>query len=97
MGAGQQGSAGCFPTCALLGAILGHVDDVAERAHQSMVDRNWPALIPLLHPYLHWSGPDNVTIRGRKRVLAMLTERSDPPESPTSVELRDNQIYRWRE
>jgi hypothetical protein len=77
--------------------FLGRMDDVAERAHQSMVDRNWPALSPLLHPYLHWSGLDNLTIRGRKRVLAMLTERRNPPGPPSSVELRDNQIYRWRE
>ena len=61
-----------------------------------MVDRDWHALLPLLHPYLHWTGPDNVTIRGRTRVLAMLTTRPNPPER-AAVELRDNQIYRWRE
>ena len=68
MGAGQQGSAIASRPDGVLGAILEDMDDVAERAHQSMVDRDWPALIPLLHPYLHWSGPDNVTIRGRKKV-----------------------------
>jgi hypothetical protein len=73
------------------------MDDAAEQAHQSMVDRDWPALRPLLHPYLHWTGPDGVTIRGRTRVLAMLTERPTSPERPGSVELRDNQIYRWHE
>ena len=96
MGAGEQGSAGCTDQRSTR-CDPGRMNDVAERAHQSMVDRNWRALIPLLHPYLHWSGPDNVTIRGRKNVLAMLTERTDPPEPPTSVELRDGQIYRWSE
>jgi hypothetical protein len=73
------------------------MDDVLERAHQSMVDRDWSALRRLLHPYLHWIGPDDVIVRGRTRVLAMLTERPSPPQRPMSVELRDNQIYRWRE
>ena len=73
------------------------MDDVAERAHQSMINRDWAALRPLLHPYLHWTGPDKITIRGRTRVLAMLAERPDPPDRPASVELRDNQIYRWQE
>jgi hypothetical protein len=95
MGAGQQGSAGPF-RASEHHVILGRID-VAERAHQSMVDRDWHALCPLLHPYLHWSGPDNVTIRGRTKVLAMLAGRTDPPGRPASVELRDNQIYRWRE
>ena len=73
------------------------MDDVAERAHQAMVDRNWSALLPLLHPYLHWSTLDGVTIRGRTRVLTMLAERSNPPERPALVTLRDNQVYRWHE
>ena len=72
------------------------MDDVAARAHQSIFDRDWPALLPLLHPYLHWTGPDNITIRGRTRVLGMLTARPNPPKPPASVELRDNRIYRWR-
>ena len=62
-----------------------------------MIDRNWPALLPLLHPYLHWSTADDVTIRGRTKVLAMLTERPNPPERPASVEPRDNQVYRGHE
>ena len=73
------------------------MDDLAERAHQLMVDRDWPSLLPLLHPYLRWSTPDDVTIRGRTKVLAMLTERTNPPRPPTSVELCDNQVYRWHE
>jgi hypothetical protein len=73
------------------------MDEVAERAYQSMLDRDWATLRPLLHPYLHWTGPDDVTLRGRTKVLAMLTERANRPERPMSVELRDNQVYRWRE
>jgi hypothetical protein len=74
------------------------MDEVAERAYQTMVDRDWATLRPLLHPYLHWTRPDGgVTIRGRTKVLAMLTERHIPPARPASVELRDNQVYRWRE
>jgi hypothetical protein len=73
------------------------MDEVAERVYQSMLDRDWATLRPLLHPYLHWTGPDDVTLRGRTKVLAMLTERANRPEHPASVELRDNQVYRWRE
>ena len=73
------------------------MDDVAERAYQSIVDQEWDVVRLLLHPYLHWTGPDDVTIRGRTKVLAMLSERPNPPEHPASVELRDNQVYRWRE
>jgi hypothetical protein len=35
-------------------------------------------------------------VRGRSQVMAMLTVR-DPPLWPTSVEVRDDQIYRWQE
>ena len=73
------------------------MDDVAEQVYQSIVEQDWDVVRLLLHPYLHWTGPDDVTIRGRTNVLAMLTERQRPPERPASVELRDNQIYRWRE
>lgn len=48
----------------------------------------------LLHPYLHWTGADGVTRRGRTVVLASL-----PPgelAEPRSAELRDGQIYRWQ-
>ena len=73
------------------------MDEVAEQAYNSIVEENWDGLRLLLHPYLHWTGPDDVTIRGRTKVLAMLTERANPPQRPALVELRDNQVYRWRE
>jgi len=55
--------------------------------------RDWARLKPLLHPYLHWTEA-GVTIRGRTKVLAHLTAGPTPVE-PSSVELRDGQIYRW--
>jgi hypothetical protein len=71
------------------------VDPVVARAHAAIVAREWPTVRLTLHPYLHWTGPDGVTLRGRRNILALL-ERIDPPESPAWVELRDGQIYRWR-
>jgi hypothetical protein len=72
------------------------VDEVSRAAHAAMVARNWAALRPLLHPYLHWTDAAGRTIRGRTNVLEML-ENSDPPNEPDSIELRDGQIYRWLE
>jgi hypothetical protein len=34
-------------------------------------------------------------IRGRKNVLAMLTQAQRPTAPPKEAELRDGQIYRW--
>jgi hypothetical protein len=96
MGAAEQGNAAvvlatrspCDPE---------RVDEVAEQAYESILGEDWDTVRLLLHPYLHWTGPDDVTIRGRTKVLAMLTERPNPPGRPASVELRDSQVYRWRE
>jgi hypothetical protein len=49
----------------------------------------------LLHPYLHWTDSSGNTLRGRAKVLAML-ERSEAPAPPSSIELRDGQVYRWQ-
>ena len=57
------------------------MEDVVRRAHEAMQARSWDDLRFLLHPYLHWTSRD-----GR-----------DPPLWPTSVEVRDDQIYRWQE
>jgi hypothetical protein len=72
------------------------MDDVVRRARAAMQAHNWDDLRLLLHPYLHWRGTDGRTVRGRSKIIAMLAER-DPPLWPTSVELRDDQIYRWQE
>ena len=70
------------------------VEDVASVAHAAIVKRDWGALQPLLHPYLHWVQADGQVVRGRAKVIGMLQVIgiSGPP---ASVELRDGQIYRW--
>jgi hypothetical protein len=54
---------------------------------------DWTTVKALLHPYLHWREP-GVALRGRTKVLVRLAE-APPPSPPSSVELRDGQIYRW--
>ena len=61
---------------------------------QAIERKDWKALTPLLHPYLHWTPPDGHTIRGRKNVLAYI-EKAPPSSPPVEHELRDGQIYRW--
>ena len=63
--------------------IIAEVLDAAARDDRA-------ALVRLLHPYMHWTRGGR-TIRGRNRVLADLSELSEP----AGYELRDGQIYRW--
>ncbi len=56
---------------------------------------DWETVRLALHPYLFWDGADGTTLKGRKQVLAMLAQAPVPPP-PSSVELRDGQVYRWR-
>ena len=49
-------------------------------------------LRPLLHPYVHVTD-GAVSLRGRTNVLDWVREHRVKP--PTSVEIRDGQIYRW--
>jgi len=49
-------------------------------------------LRPLLHPYVHVTD-GSVSLRGRTNVLDWAREHRVKP--PTSVEIRDGQIYRW--
>jgi hypothetical protein len=72
------------------------VDDVAQAAYESMLQRDWERLRVMLHPYVHWSAADGTRLRGRTRVLERL-QRASPPVRPGAVELRDGQIYRWQE
>ena len=58
--------------------------------------RDFTALTPLLHPYLHWTCADGQTIHGRKNVLAHLAT-TPVAKLPGQYELRDGQIYRWAE
>ena len=81
------------------GRVSGVNDDeqsAVEAVYAALAGQDRDALRLLLHPYLHWTGVDRTTVRGRTKVLALLEGASDPPEPPASVELRDGQIYRWR-
>jgi hypothetical protein len=62
-------------------------------AWNALDSEDWDELMPLLHPYLHFTD-GAVALRGRKNVLDHL--RSHPtPKPPTEVEIRDGQVYRW--
>ncbi len=65
-----------------------------EAVYAVLAAGDQPRLRLLLHPYLHWTGPDGVTVRGRTKVLSLL--EIEPPPALTSVELRDGQSYRWQ-
>ena len=72
-------------------------ESAVHAVYAALADRDVAALRLLLHPYLHWTGPDRRTIRGRTKVLGLLlSDRRQPPAAPESVELRDGQIYRWQ-
>lgn len=70
------------------------MDLVVLEAVAAIEDRDWNRLKLLLHPYLHWTGPDGQTVRGRVRVLGQLGD-CPPTGPPAQYELRDGQIYRW--
>ena len=70
-------------------------ESAVQAVYAALADHDGARLRLLLHPYLHWTGADGVTVRGRTKVLALLNE-GEPPEPPAAVELRDGQIYRWR-
>ena len=76
--------------------MLRAMDDVVQRAHEAMLNRDWDGLRYLLHPYLHWTQGDGRTLRGRTKIMELLAER-EPPAEPVSYEMRDGQIYRWQE
>ena len=71
-------------------------DPVIAAVLDAIAARDWERLKPLLHPYLHWSD-DQITTRGRAKLLAHLAERSAdaPVGRPARHELRDGQVYRW--
>jgi hypothetical protein len=70
------------------------VDLVVLEAVAAIEERDWNRLRPLLHPYLHWTGADGETVRGRVQVLRRL-EGWPPSGPPARYELRDGQVYRW--
>ena len=70
------------------------MDPVVLEAVAAIADRDWARLRPLLHPYLHWTGPDGQVTRGRAQVLRLLGD-GPPAGPPARYELRDGQVYRW--
>ena len=68
-------------------AVIGEAVRAIER-------RDWDALKPLLHPYLHWTTGNGRKIRGRTQVMTHL-RLTDQISRPHRHELRDGQIYRW--
>jgi hypothetical protein len=70
------------------------MDPVVLEAVAAIGDRDWARLRPLLHPYLHWTGPDGRTTRGRANVLRQLGD-GPAPGPPARYELRDGRVYRW--
>jgi hypothetical protein len=77
-------------------AMLHELPDLpapAARVWDLVDQRDWPAVRPLLHPYLHFT--DRAThLRGRGQVMAHLADHPTP-RPPTEVEIRDGQLYRW--
>lgn len=69
-------------------------EEVRE-AMLAIAGRDWDRLRPMLHPYLHWQTAGGTVVRGRVKVLEMLGSSAGAPVPPSSVELRDGQIYRW--
>jgi hypothetical protein len=66
---------------------VGNVLDAIER-------RNWPRLVRLLHPDVHWSTAAEDELHGPAAVLDRL-ERDPPPAPPSYHELREGLIVRW--
>jgi hypothetical protein len=72
------------------------MDETVGLVLAALERQDWDTLKPLLHPYLHWTDRSGKTIRGRTQVLARLREAA-PTGQPAHHELRDAQIYRWKE
>jgi hypothetical protein len=70
------------------------MDAVVERLLCALRSRDGEQVRLALHPYVRWELADGRTVYGRRRVLAMLADAS-LPDAPSSIELRDGQIYRW--
>jgi hypothetical protein len=73
-----------------------HVTEVTAGVREAMLARDWDRLHLMLHPYLHWTAANDSQVRGRTKVIAWL-QNAAHLEQPIAVELRDGQIYRWRE
>ena len=70
--------------------------DVVRQVLEAVERRDWEQVEPLLHPYLHWTDEEGAGLRGRRQVLARLAA-APPTAPPAEWELRDGQVYRWKE
>ncbi len=70
------------------------MEPVVEQVLEALRRCDWDGVRLALHPYLEWDCEDGTTLRGRKNVLAML-EHAPDQKPPSSIELRDGQVYRW--
>jgi limonene-1,2-epoxide hydrolase len=68
-------------------------EDPVATVRRAVEDGDTGTLRLALHPYLHWT-EGGTTIRGRSKVMALLRERTTLAV-PSSVEIRDGQVYRW--
>ena len=64
-------------------------EDIVGDTLAAIARADWDTVKANVHPYVHWNG-----MRGRTNVLAHLA-CTPAPDAPSSVELRDGQIYRW--
>lgn len=69
------------------------MDQLVRAVLDAVGRQDWDAVRLVLHPYIHWTERGAKT-RGRTNVLARLVGMSQVAP-PASVEIRDNQIYRW--
>jgi hypothetical protein len=66
----------------------------AMAAWDALDREDWHELGGLLHPHVHWRDR-TLALRGRTNVLTHV--RGVPtPRPPTTVEIRDGQVYRWQ-
>jgi hypothetical protein len=73
---------------------LPEMPEPTARVWDLVEKQQWHDVRPLLHPYLHYDDGD-VALRGRNQVLDHLQGHATP-KPPTEVEVRDDQVYRWR-
>jgi hypothetical protein len=72
------------------------MDQVVLDVLAAIEGADWERVMPLLHPCLHWTGPDGRTVHGWITVLGRLARRP-PAGPPVRYEVRDGQFYRWAE
>jgi hypothetical protein len=72
---------------------LPELPEPTAAAWAAMDAGEWGVLRPLLHPRLRFEDR-RTSLRGRSSVLRHLQD-SPTPKPPSTVEIRDGQVYRW--